>query len=394
MPPKRRFADREVAKGPRPAPGIGVRFAAGLLIVAAVFAVAELSLSLLPRVAGSSARSFIYVPPDIERGLYERFMALRDPIVAWPLRFKRVDGQPAARPSPAFPGASEWCVTLYGDSFTYSDEVSNADAWGNVLARRLGCPVGNFGISGYGTDQALLWFAENKPDHAPITVVGIYADNLQRNVNQYRYFITGGEEMGLKPRFVLENGNLKLVPLPVLSYDQLMDGLRDPRGIFPHEVFLPGSRFGQVVWSFPYTFSMVKLMRTDQAANYLNGRPTWVDFYRSDHESRALPTTVAIVEEFRRRSAPGKTVLTVLFPSASAYKLARSTGVSPLEPLAAALEARGQRTRDLTTDLANYLGERSVCELMTEQEACRGHYNINGNRVLADAVHRFLTANR
>lgn len=377
------------------APGVRVRIAAGVLVLVVLAALAEASLALLPRIAGKGLlRGILYFPPEVTRAQYERYLAVRDPVVGWPARGLGTEGQPVPRPSPAYPGTGEWCVTLYGDSFTFGDDVSDADAWGNVLAQRLGCRVGNFAVGGYGTDQALIRFIDNSADRAPVTIVGIFADNLLRNVNQYRYFLTGGETLALKPRFVLDNGTLKLVPISNLTYEQFIAGLREPRAAWPHEVFVPGSRHGPVIWSFPYTLSLIDLVRTDHVINYLRGRPSWINFHRPDHDSRALPITAAIVEEFRRRAAPRKTVVAVLYPTGASYKLARRTGMPTFGALAAALEARGIPARDLTADFAAYLGDRSFCELLSSPSACAGHYNPEGNRVVAQAMQAFLAANQ
>ena len=374
---------------------VRLRIVASMLIAAVLVALAEASLALLPRLAGKNLlRGILYFPPEVTREQYERYLAIRDPVVGWPARAAlRAAGGPEPRPSPAFPEAREWCVTLYGESFTYGDEVSDAEAWGNVLAQRLGCRVANFGVGGYGTDQALLRFTANPADRAPVTIVGVFADNPLRNVNQYRYFL-GGEALALKPRFVLENGALKLVPIPNLSYEQFINGLSDPRAVFAHEVFLPGSRHGPVIWSFPYTLSLLDLVRTDHVINYVRGRPSWINFHRLDHDSRALPTTVAIVEEFRRRATAGKTVVAVIYPTGASYKLTRRTGESTFGALVAELAARGIPARDLTADFAAYLGERSFCEMLSSAAACSGHYNAEGNRVVAEAMQAFLAANR
>lgn len=112
-----------------------------------------------------------------------------------------------ARRSPAFPSPGNERVSLYGDSFTFGLEVSDQEAWGNVLAQGLGCRVSNFGYGGYGTDQALLRCIGNTKDSASLAILGIYVDDPLRNVNQYRYFLTGSDPLGLKPRFNLRTGN-------------------------------------------------------------------------------------------------------------------------------------------------------------------------------------------
>ena len=76
-----------------------------------------------------------------------------------------------ARFSPAYPEPGNECVTLYGDSFTYGVGVREEYAWGNTLAERLRCRVGNFGVGGYGTDQALLRFMHNPNDPSSVAVL-------------------------------------------------------------------------------------------------------------------------------------------------------------------------------------------------------------------------------
>jgi hypothetical protein len=199
----------------------------------------------------------------VTRQEYDHYLSIRDPVLGWPptdMSTSATSDRSGARRSLAFPETGNECVSLYGDSYTFSAEVSDNESWGNILAQRLGCRVGNFGVIAYGTDQVVLRFIANTKDSAPVTVLGIYADNLLRNVNQYRYFLTGGERLGLKPRFVLENGAPKLVPIPKLSFDEFQRALRKPETVWPNEYFLPGSKGGPVVWSFPYTLSLMKLL--------------------------------------------------------------------------------------------------------------------------------------
>ena len=150
------------------APGTRVKVAAAVLAVAVLLVLAEASLALLPVIAGKNLlRGILYFPPEVTREKYERYLSIRDPVVGWPARSapSAAAGLPVPRPSPAFPEPGEWCVTLYGESMTYGDEVTDAEAWGNVLAQRLGCRVGNFGVGGYGSDQALLRFIASIPNN-------------------------------------------------------------------------------------------------------------------------------------------------------------------------------------------------------------------------------------
>src|SRR6185436_13401342 len=95
-----------------------------------------------------------------------------------------------ARPDPSYPESGSEYASSYGDSFTFGDEVSDEAAWPHVLSQKLGARVANFGVSGYGTDQAFLRFRQNTHDRSRVVILGIYPDDLKRNVNQQRYFLT------------------------------------------------------------------------------------------------------------------------------------------------------------------------------------------------------------
>jgi hypothetical protein len=191
------------------------RIVGWLLIIAFLLGFAELASYSLPRIVGQRGiASILYFPPQVTEARYARILTIRDPILGWgwpPSRVHDHLDSTGARFSPAYPEPGNECVTLYGDSFTYGVGVREEYAWGNTLAERLRCRVGNFGVGGYGTDQALLRFMHNPNDPSSVAVLGIYADNIQRNVNRVRYFLAGGDPLLIKPRFVLgDDGALKL----------------------------------------------------------------------------------------------------------------------------------------------------------------------------------------
>src|SRR6185295_1354810 len=63
-------------------------------------------------------------------------------------------------------------LLCFGDSFTWCDQVIDADAWPRLVEdRRADVEALNFGVGGYGTDQALLRFERDGRDLAPDAVV-------------------------------------------------------------------------------------------------------------------------------------------------------------------------------------------------------------------------------
>src|SRR5262245_39420394 len=57
-----------------------------------------------------------------------------------------------------FPEPGHACASAYGDSFVWGNDIPPAYGWIEQLSRKLGCRVANYGVPGYGTDQAYVRF--------------------------------------------------------------------------------------------------------------------------------------------------------------------------------------------------------------------------------------------
>lgn len=382
---------------PSPALPTSVRVLGTALIVIVLLAGIEatayvaVNFFIAPRDRGA-----FYRPPVLDRDAYESYLASRDPVLGWPS--PRAIGGPTydesgARRSPAFPQPGGECVVLAGDSFTFAEEVGHDVAWGNVLAGRLGCRVGNFGVGGYGTDQALMRFEQLATMPARFAVLGFYAHNAQRNVNQNRSFLSGGTGFRLKPRFVLEDEQLRPVAIPRFDFDQYVNSMKKPRAYYPHEAYLPGSSIGPVPLGFPYSVVAARYLLSERVMHYLQGRPGWIGLFDPGHPSGALPITVGIAEAFGRLARErGMHPLVVTFATPASMELFASTGEIALAPLLDALGSRGIDILDLHRPFADRLGDESYCELLTKPDICRGHFNARGNQWLAEIVHARLVA--
>lgn len=361
--------------------------AIGALLVGSLEGVSYLALTkvVLHRVGFLLYQS----PKSIGKADYERYQRIRDPLLGWPSterRDRELDAS-GSRPTPAFPVPCNVCVSLYGDSFTYASGVGNADAWGNVLAERLGCRVSNFGGIGYGTDQALLRFEQNTADRAPVTILGIYPDDVLRNLNQSRFFLARGSPFGFKPRFILENETLRLIPIPTLAYEELPLFFKNPQSFLPHETFLPDSVYGQERLVFPYFFTLIRVVSKERTVKRIQGLPSWLDFLRPGHSTRSFELTLAITSRFmtgcRQRR---KACFVVIFPTRSSYRWFRKTGKLATGALADRLIASGIPALDLTQPIAEKLGERNYRQIL----GGGSHFNAEGYRFVAEIVHTYL----
>jgi len=117
-------------------------------------------------------------------------------------------------------------VALVGDSFTFGLDVAYEDSWGSRLEELLGSgtQVLNFGVSGYGIDQAYLRYTRDvRPWHARVVILGVFPGDLGRTMSLYPFIYLPGSELPFaKPRFILKDGALSLINVPVPSMESLL----------------------------------------------------------------------------------------------------------------------------------------------------------------------------
>ena len=174
------------------------------LLVLLMLAPLELSSWIAGRVL--APRGVVYLPPEAEG--FDAYLARRDPLLGWPPPAARggpIHDEHGARRAPdEAPGPP--CMAVFGDSFTFGDEVAPDETYAHALGERLRCRVANYGVGGYGTDQAYLRYRERFEEPADVVLLAHYSENIIRNVNRYRGFLTGGG-FGWKPRFRLDDGS-------------------------------------------------------------------------------------------------------------------------------------------------------------------------------------------
>jgi hypothetical protein len=126
-------------------------------------------------------------------------------------------------------------IAVFGDSFTFGDEVATGETWAarlEDLLEKRGQPaeVLNFGVNAYGMDQALLrWEKEGRRLAPAVVILGFQPENLLRNLNVLRplYFMDTSVPYS-KPRFVLDGDGLRNVNHPTVPAAELPALLAHP----------------------------------------------------------------------------------------------------------------------------------------------------------------------
>jgi hypothetical protein len=120
-------------------------------------------------------------------------------------------------------------VALVGDSFTFGEEVRYEESWGYHLDQLLGeeVQVLNFGVPGFGVDQAYLRYEKDASRWKPkVAIFGLFSNDFLRTMTVYPFIANPRWEMPFsKPRFRVSDGKSEILNVPPLR----------PEVIFSHE---------------------------------------------------------------------------------------------------------------------------------------------------------------
>lgn len=283
-------------------------------------------------------------------------------------------------------------IAAFGDSFVHGDEVTTEQAWPTVLERlQPGIEVLNFGVGGYGIDQAMLRFSSAgvalRPD---VVLVGLIADDVLRGVNVFRPFLapTTGQVLA-KPRYVLDgDGALRLLPNPLRSVDDYRALLADPsrlRAVAAHDLYAPPASDAGPLDALA-AVRLVKLLAATlgRAGNVLP--ESRIAQLGADEEPVRL--AVATLAEFVARiRRAGAEPLLVILPDLGDLDLHQAGRPTTYQPLLDRVRAAGLPVIDMMDGFDCRLPGWRPKQLIR-----RTHYSVLGNRLVASHLRDELDA--
>jgi hypothetical protein len=274
-------------------------------------------------------------------------------------------------------------IALFGNSYTHGDDVVYTETFGAQLDSALnavGIPaeVLNFGVGGYGIDQAYLRYHQQGMQSAPqLVVLGFQAENLKRNLNLIRplYLMQTGLPFA-KPRFVLRGNVLDLVDVPVLPPDQIVPTLRrfDQWPLARYEFFYDRQSFARPLWRRSKLLALVG----DLARR---GEDDW-HVRRVIHRPGSAEEKLgwAIINAFADEAkANGAAFMIVHLPTRTDLEVLAAIGAVPCQGLLDALSERFAVVRPEERMLEVGAGSGF-------HNLFAGHYNALGNRIVAEAM--------
>ncbi len=280
-------------------------------------------------------------------------------------------------------------IALFGDSFTNGAEVLNDETWGvftEAALRESGRAVEvlNFGVNGYGMDQAYLRWrysgAEYKPD---VVVFGLQLENAKRNTNLIRPMYTRTTENlpFAKPRFVLEGGELRLINSPVVSVEQLPQTLQnfDAWPLAKYQAYYDRSNYAARPWSSSKSLTFAAQMMGEAIS-----KPPDDDV--TTPEERAL--AIAILEAFKQSvEATGAKFLVYYLPKRHELRMLRAGKPVPDDPF---LQMLAQRFEMLSVADALQQAERSGAAERLYRPG--GHFTPEANKIVAQVLAQRLSS--
>ncbi|ETX05500.1 MAG: hypothetical protein ETSY2_22565 [Candidatus Entotheonella gemina] len=114
-------------------------------------------------------------------------------------------------------------IKTFGDSFVYGFRLADEETFQSCVEQKSGWSCLNYGVDGFGTDQAFLKYQENRVP-SQYTILGILDENIARVVATWWSFYSFRDVnniVGTKPRFIVQNDKFVLSPNPIGSYQDL-----------------------------------------------------------------------------------------------------------------------------------------------------------------------------
>lgn len=277
-------------------------------------------------------------------------------------------------------------IAVVGDSYTFGQEVSIDDAWPTVLADLLPyTEVLNFGVGGYGIDQALLRYRIDSTQYNPdIVLMGCNIATGLRSANRYRPFMHSDLTAMAKPRFLLNGEELVLVKNPMQTQEEYQNLLTDPDGTLrrmcKHDYFCESKR-PRIAYDFLATARLLYIVRDQITSHKANRNLTKNGILNTGNE--IYPLSVALLEAFTEEVLQNDALpIVILFPTKGDIKNQYNGNPVIYAPIISALEKRGVHIIDMQDVFNDFLAEHSYTALFMPYD----HYTPEANALVAQRL--------
>ena len=273
-------------------------------------------------------------------------------------------------------------VSTFGDSFTHCDGVKNNETWQAIMeSHDSNIEVINFGVGGFGLDQAYLRYLEDGIQYkSHIVLIGFMSENISRNVNTYRpfYFSITGIPL-TKPRFVIKDGKLSLIPNPMQKLHDYERLLLHPKDVFSEigiNDYYYKKRYTSNIFDWSPTFRLVKITIQQEVDKKSSNKDIFING-RYNENAEAFRVTKKIFDEFYNETIKNKSIpIILIFPNGSDVVRYHRQKTKRYSPLLSYFDSTGYKYIDLMDAFEN----ADVKDLFV------GHYSPFANKLVAEYI--------
>jgi hypothetical protein len=286
-------------------------------------------------------------------------------------------------------------ISSFGDSYTHCDDVKNEETWQVQLQNadhRL--EVLNFGVGGYGLDQAFLRYREEGILYnSHIILIGFMRVSIDRSVNVFRPFYYPGIPL-TKPRYFIRENELILLNNPLSTLNDCSVLLHNPKALLPkfgendyYYKLLPKAHF----LDFSPSVRLFKLLYYKVYNRYLgNSGRTIYKNGSYNQNSEAFKICTKLFDEFYYLVQKNKSLpIIILFPSQSDIEQYHKNRIKSYSSLIHYFDSRGYRYIDLLDVFERYGVSSHSDDLFGKFD----HHSPLGNLNVAKAILDYLKEN-
>jgi hypothetical protein len=280
----------------------------------------------------------------------------------------------------AFPADATMRISIFGDSFTNGVDERFPETWGVQLedalkTKGLRSEVLNFGVPGYGMDQAYLRWRKMGAAYRPqLVVFGLQIENIKRNVNLLRPLYNRFTDLPFaKPRLLPNAERLEVLNVPTIPPEGLASTVAtiNTWHLTPYEAYYDASDYARRPWHFSRLLTFVAALIDDGNGRSANSKDV-ATVAEAD-------LAVRILDDFRRSvESVGANFLVVHLPRRGDLRTLQRTGELPNAALLRHVQAQFRFVETAEAMIAE--AERSSLASLFNQSA---HYSGAGNSVVA-----------
>lgn len=312
--------------------------------------------------------------------------------------FKEMRGQFGNRKGRNYEIKEVYTIKTFGDSFTYADGVKDNETWQYFIEEWTGWECLNFGVLGFGTDQALLKYKDT-PIKTKYTLLAILDENIGRLMCQWWGFYRE-DGVGIKPKFIVDKDNsIRLMDNPIKNKNDVvklgdinfLNSLKKDDYWYNYYMSLGGPK--KLTWPATYTalkhikffINYARIYITHVLSPSYESETTIKKFYHLyDVNSDGLRIMKYIVDEFIKTAKErGERPVIVIFPIVHTVTIYKKFHKKPHQALIDYLRFINCNFIDFTDvlvkeDYLNYYQNRD------------GHFTVEGNKKVAQVLIAYI----